>query len=121
MPHIIVVDDDDDFRETIMGLLARAGYTVTGAINGNDGLTKCLDIRPDLVVTDIIMPDREGLELIMDMKKKLPDTPIIAVSGGGRQSPESYLPLAEKFGADCTLTKPFPKKDLLKAAEVLLV
>ncbi len=103
----------------VITLLTRAGYTVIGARDGNEGKTKCVGHKPNLVITDIIMPGKEGLELITDIKKVLPDIKIIAISGGGRLGPENYLPQANSLGADCSFTKPLVNNNLLEAVDVL--
>ena len=74
----------------------------------------------DMVITDIIMPDKEGLEIILEMKKTHPDLKIIAISGGGRISPESYLECARHFGASRVFQKPFKQKELISAVKELM-
>ena len=74
----------------------------------------------DLIVTDLIMPHKEGLELITELRRDFPGVRIIAISGGGRLGPEEYLPIARKLGALHTLAKPFDRKDLLEAVEDVL-
>lgn len=115
MIKILVIEDDKSFRNVLVTMLQRAGYEVLEAENGNDALRHCQSCNPDLVLTDIIMPDKEGLETIQDLQNICPDIKIIAMSGGGRFGPNSYLPLAEKLGARKTLQKPFMRDELLAA------
>jgi DNA-binding NtrC family response regulator len=113
MIKILVIEDDNAFRQVLVTMLARAGYEVIQAENGNEALRQCQSIQPDLVLTDIIMPDKEGLETIQELLNLAPNMKIIAMSGGGRFGPNSYLPLAEKLGAKRTLQKPFMRDELL--------
>lgn len=120
MIKILVIEDDNSFRNVLMQMLEKAGYEVIQAENGNQALKICESFSPDLVLTDIIMPDKEGLETIQELLSICPEIKIIAMSGGGRFGPNSYLPLAQKLGARKTLQKPFMREELLSAiAEVL--
>jgi DNA-binding NtrC family response regulator len=120
MVKILVIEDDDSFRSVLVQMLERAGYEVLSAENGNQALKYCQESNPDLVLTDIIMPDKEGLETIQELLNLCPKLKIIAMSGGGRFGPNSYLPLAAKFGAKRTLQKPFMRDELLSTiVEVL--
>lgn len=120
MPKILVIEDDKSFRNVLVQMLDKAGYEVSQAGDGNQALELCRQLQPDIVLTDIIMPDKEGLETIQDLLSLCPNMRIIAMSGGGRVGPDSYLPLAKKLGARATLQKPFMRDDLLSAiAEVL--
>jgi CheY-like chemotaxis protein len=115
MIKILVIEDDNAFRNVLVTMLERAGYEVLQAENGNDALRFCQTLKPDLVLTDIIMPDKEGLETIQELLNLCPNMKIIAMSGGGRFGPNSYLPLAEKLGAKKTLQKPFMRDELLSS------
>jgi len=117
---ILVIEDDDSFRNVLVQMLDKAGFNVIQAENGNQALRLCKDFHPDLVLTDIIMPDKEGLETIQELLEINPNLKIIAMSGGGRFGPNSYLPLAAKLGAKKTLQKPFMRDDLLKAISDVL-
>ena len=75
---------------------------------------------PDLLITDIIMPEKEGLETILELRKKYPELKIIAISGGGRISPEGYLPGAKLLGADLVFQKPLVQKEFMQAVSILL-
>jgi DNA-binding NtrC family response regulator len=120
MATILIVDDDEKIVETLSIILKKEGYDILTGANGNDGLKLCLEQKVDLVITDIVMPEKEGLETIIDMKKSFPSIKIIAISGGGKIDPEDYLMLAEKFGAQKTLAKPFKKEDILFAVQEVL-
>jgi DNA-binding NtrC family response regulator len=115
MIKILVIEDDNAFRTVLVTMLERAGYEVLQAENGNEALRHCQNSNPDLVLTDIIMPDKEGLETIQELLNLRPNMKIIAMSGGGRFGPNSYLPLAEKLGAKKTLQKPFMRDELLSS------
>ncbi len=114
MKKILIIEDDNSFRNVLEQMLRKAGYEIQSAEDGNRALSICDNFLPDLVLTDIIMPDKEGLETIQELIIKLPGIKIIAMSGGGRFGPESYLPLAKKLGAKRTLQKPFMRDELLK-------
>jgi DNA-binding response OmpR family regulator len=120
MAKILLVDDNDDFREQSSQLLRLAGYMVTTAVNGNEALRLVQDDVFDLVITDLIMPEKEGIETIVKMRKQIPTLKIIAISGGGLIAPENYLVLARKLGAAQTLAKPFSGEELLGAVASVL-
>jgi DNA-binding response OmpR family regulator len=111
MKTILVIDDDDDVRETIIGMLK--GYQALTAADGREGIQLCEIALPDLVLTDIVMPTKEGVETIIEMRKRWVDLPIIAMSGGWRQFSENYLKVALELGANRILTKPFKAAVLL--------
>ncbi len=120
MKKILIIDDDKMFRDMVNRLLERAGYDVAEAEDGKQGTQLFYEYSPDLVVTDIVMPEQEGIETIEKLHRAHPEIPIIAVSGGGRINPESYLPLAQGLGASATFAKPFKNQDLLDTIEKLL-
>ncbi len=120
MARILVIEDDNSFRNVLVTMLERAGYEVLQAENGTQAIRHCGESSPDLVLTDIIMPDKEGLETIQELLGLCPNLKIIAMSGGGRFGPNSYLPLAEKLGAKKTLQKPFMRDELLSAISEVL-
>jgi len=120
MRKILIMDDD----EQILSLLARsaelAGFAAATAVNGREG-QRLLEKQPfDLVITDLIMPEKEGMETISYIKKQFPKIKIIAISGGGRIGPETYLPAALELGADLAFAKPFSVDDLMTAVKKLL-
>lgn len=107
MATILVVDDDPDVLKMLGNFLERAGHQVSRATDGEIGLREFHRLHPQLVITDLIMPNKEGLELIMSLSLEKPRPTIIAISGGGKLAPESYLPVANKIGANAILEKPF--------------
>lgn len=120
MAKILVIEDDASFRSVLVQMLTRAGYEVRQAGDGNQAVEVCSDFNPDLVLTDIIMPDKEGLETIQDLLTLNPNLKIIAMSGGGKFGPDSYLPLAQKLGAKASLQKPFMREELISTIESVL-
>jgi DNA-binding response OmpR family regulator len=120
MPLILVIDDDDQIRDMLREMLERAGYEVVLAADGDEGLRLFRERRADLVITDVVMPNKEGIEMIMELRVEFPKVKIIAISGGGRLGPETYLDLAEGFGAMRVFSKPFRLNELLAAVRELL-
>ncbi len=120
MKKILVIDDDEMFRDMIGRLLERSGYEVIEAEDGKEGTKKFHQSSPDLVITDIVMPEQEGIETIEKLHSSNPSLPIIAVSGGGRINPDSYLPLAQGLGAAATFAKPFKNQELLEKVKELI-
>lgn len=120
MQRILIIDDDHHILLMIKKMLERAGYEVDLASNGNEGLELFKSIQADLVITDIIMPEKEGLETIREMKRLSPDLKIIAMSGGGKISADNYLETAKIFGASRVLAKPFSQKTMVMAVIDLL-
>ena len=117
---ILVIDDDESIRLLLRTVLELEGYLVREASNGVRGQQEYGENPTDVVITDLIMPGKEGIETIRDLRREFPDVKIIAVSGGGRIGPESYLKMAKGLGALRTLRKPFDRQSLLDAvAEVI--
>ena len=115
MARILVIDDEQMLRRTLRALLERAGHAVVEAEDGVEGMAQFKAQRPDLVLTDIIMPNREGVETIGEMRRQAPELPIIAMSGGGSRGGDLFLTLAERLGA--TLAKPIRQAELLAAVD----
>lgn len=113
MMRILVVDDEPGLREVIRVILEEHGYTVDTGVNGRDGLRLLQQTRPDLVLTDISMPDMEGIEFLKALRSSEPELPVIAMSGDGVGS--RFLKAARMLGATFTLAKPFSNADLLTA------
>lgn len=111
--QILVIEDDNAVREFIRQTLSKAGYGVIAAGDGVEGLDLFRAQKPDLVITDIVMPQKEGLQTIIELRQQAPDVKVIAMSAGGRYSNMDYLKLARKFGARATLTKPFMRDEML--------
>ena len=120
MPRILLVDDDEPFRAMLHKTLERAGYEVEDAANGNAALAAYQHHSSDLVITDLVMPDKEGLETILELRRLDAAVKIIAISGGGRMNPKVNLLMAQKLGAHMTLAKPFCQKDLLEGIAAVL-
>lgn len=118
--RILVIDDDDQMRVLLRQVMEWAGYEVTEAEDGREGMHKQRRQPADLVITDLIMPEQEGMETIRLLKKEFPQTRIIAISGGGRIGPEAYLPAAQELGADRVFSKPFDVRELAGAVKELL-
>ena len=119
-PLICVIDDDESVRQTVGRILSSAGYAVVNAADGAKGLEVVEQSSPVMIITDIVMPNREGIETIIEAKRRFPGIPIIAISGGGRSGPQSFLDLARKLGADDCLAKPFRPTELLDKVAALL-
>lgn len=117
---ILIIDDEQDIIQMLSRLLVRSGYTVFSAVDGNQGIKVFEENDIDLVITDIIMPDKEGIEVILHLLKKKAECKIIAVSGGGYLSANDYLETAREIGAVKTFSKPFNPKDLLNTVNELL-
>lgn len=120
MKKILIIEDDDLLRNLLTRFLSKHGYQTESAEDGEKGLLCLKETVFDLIITDIIMPGKEGIETIQEIRSILKDLPIIAISGGGRMSADSYLPLAEMLGANCTLAKPFRNEELLNKVRELL-
>ena len=120
MSKILVIDDDPAARRMIGRILADASFQVIEAVNGLDGARLYHAQSPDLVITDIIMPEQEGIQTIADIRGCGRGTPIIAISGGGSGTGDLYLSMAEELGADGVLAKPFRPSDLLSMVNQLL-
>ncbi|HEX9461897.1 MAG TPA: response regulator [Alphaproteobacteria bacterium] len=119
MSKILIIDDDPLICEVLRRAAEDAGHTVATARNGRLGLENAIAFRPDVVVTDIYMPEKEGLETIVDLRKLSPDLPIIAMSGAAAMGTSNVLELAKKLGASQAFTKPLPLSDLMGAISAL--
>lgn len=130
MTKIIVIDDDEAMRDVLVEILEREDFEVSVASNGDEGLQLLREGGADLVITDVIMPRKNGINTAHEIRKEFPDTRIIVISGGGNITPmeyepaaittTAYLALASVTGADVTLTKPFERKELLNAVKELI-
>ncbi len=120
MNRILIVDDDQQIRTMLRITLEREDYEVVEAGDGFAAVAVYKTQAIDLVITDIVMPDKEGIELIMELKAMDPQVRIIAISGGGRINPEDYLKWARRFGVAHTFSKPVDRQKLLEAAADLL-
>lgn len=120
MHRILIIDDEHHILLMLKKMLERSGYEIDLASNGDEGLRIFRNSPSDLVITDIIMPEKEGLETIREMKKMQPELRIIAMSGGGKISADNYLETAKIFGASRIIEKPFNQKDMVSAVKELL-
>jgi YesN/AraC family two-component response regulator len=106
MANILLIDDEPLVIETLSNAITNKGHTVVTAANGVEGIKAFSEGHFDLVITDIIMPDKEGIELIMELKRHAPRVKIVAISGGGRTGNVEFLKMATKLGAIASLKKP---------------
>ncbi len=113
MIKVLIIDDDMLARATMALILEGAGYHVTTAEDGKKGLSRMRVEEPDLIITDIVMPEKEGIETIQEIVANRPQAKIIAVSGGGRSNNMNFLHLAKILGANEVLAKPFEPEDLI--------
>jgi YesN/AraC family two-component response regulator len=120
MARILVIDDELPIAVMLKRMLERTGHEVAIASNGVEGLKLFETFCPDLLITDIVMPEKEGLELIIDLKKNNPDLKIVAISGGGRFQYDGYLTSAKHLGANLVFSKPFDHKEFIKGISELL-
>lgn len=129
MTRVIIIDDEADIRTVLKEVLVRAGFEVDAVSNGSDGLDLLREKGADLIVTDIIMPGKNGVETVYDIRMEFPKTKIVVISGGGNIAPmdyepsaiktEAYLASASEAGADVTLTKPFDREELINIVRQL--
>jgi len=117
---VLIVEDEPELLTLMADSFRRADVEVYTARNGEVGLELFRAVRPDLVITDIVMPAKEGVALIMDIRKTGSDAPVIAISGGGARSCKDYLRWAKELGAALVLQKPFRMSILLMMARFLM-
>ncbi len=120
MPRILIIDDDDLIRKMLREVLERSGYDVEDASDGKQGLQIFMKNPTDLVITDLVMPEKEGIEIIIELRRDFPNLKIIAISGGGTVGGGQYLEVAGKLGADKILNKPLKLKQLVTIVKDLL-
>ena len=118
--RVLIVDDDEQIRVLLQQMMEWAGFEVLVAENGKIAMQMQSRQPADLVITDLIMPEQEGLETISWLKKDYPGIKIIAISGGGRIGPEAYLPAALELGADLVFSKPFDVQEVVNSVKELL-
>lgn len=111
MPRILIIDDDTAVRATVRLALERAGYETVEAADGREGIRMLEGV--DLVITDLLMPEVDGVDLIGQIRKEDRGLPIIAMSGGGKVDSKSYLEVAKALGAFAAIAKPFELQYLL--------
>jgi CheY-like chemotaxis protein len=114
MAKVLVIEDEAISRSTICGILAAAGHVVETAENGRLGIASFRRNCPDLVITDVIMPEQEGIQTLIDIRRMNPKAKVIVISGGGRSGSTALLGIAKKLGAADVISKPFDPPDLLR-------
>ncbi len=119
MVHVLVADDEDAVRSVIVGALRRAGYDVAEARNGREAVEHFKAASADIVLMDLLMPIKDGIEALMEIRRVAPTAKIIAMSGGGRIAASDYLVWAQAIGVNRTLEKPFSLTDLIAVIEEL--
>jgi CheY-like chemotaxis protein len=117
--RILVIDDDDAVRYLLRKALTLAGHEISDARDGNEAIRLFKDRPAQLVVTDILMPEKDGIEAIRELRRNCPEVKIIAISGGGRIDPKMCLLMAKHVGADRVLPKPFDAHALLAVVQDL--
>jgi CheY-like chemotaxis protein len=120
MARILVIDDEQEMRDLLRWMLEREGYEVVTAEDGKEGLRLYRENLADLIITDLIMPEMEGIETILALKHDFPGVKVIAMSGGGHVGPDPYLKIAEGVGAIRVFAKPFSREELLEAVRETL-
>ncbi|MGD8342199.1 MAG: response regulator [Desulfobacterales bacterium] len=120
MARILIIDDESQIRSMLRLMLERVGYEVIEAEDGMEGIRQYRDNPADLIITDLIMPNKDGIGMIIELKKEFPQVKIIAMSGGGVNRPEGYLDGAQKLGATRTLTKPIDRDEMINAVKETL-
>lgn len=120
MASILLVEDDQQMRALLKLLLTSSGYEVHDVPNGRRAFDEYQQHRFDLVITDLVMPEIDGLEVIMELLRRDKDMRIIAISGAGEDGGKEYLRIAQKLGAQLTLSKPFTNKEFLQAVSLAL-
>jgi DNA-binding response OmpR family regulator len=120
MAKLLLVDDNQDLLGMQGEFLRMAGHEVETAVNGDEALSLANHGNFDLMITDIIMPSKDGIEVILALRKSHPSAKIIAISGGGRLNAKDYLGIAQKLGAAATLAKPFSGSELVATVERVL-
>jgi DNA-binding response OmpR family regulator len=117
MNSILVIDDDPVVCEVMRQVLERDGYNVATAGDGQSGLCDYAQLNPDLVIVDILMPGKEGIATILELREGNPDARIIAMTGGGSFNSGEVLRIAELVGADNSLAKPFRPAELVASVK----
>lgn len=118
--RILLIEDDPLVRRSIESLLQHQHFAVLVAVDGRDGLTALGREPVDLIITDILMPNQDGIETLIAIKQAYPEVPVIAISGGFELEPEFYLRMAQTLGATRTLKKPFNAQELIAVIREIL-
>lgn len=120
MAVLLIIDDDEGMRKLMVRTLSGPRHRIFEAENGREGLRLMDEHKPDVVITDILMPQKEGIETIREVQERAPQTKIIAISGGGLSHNLMFLDVARAFGADAVLAKPFRPAQLVETVEQVL-
>lgn len=120
MARILITEDNDNLREVLCQILKYEGYDVVHAPNGKAGMRLLHEEHCDLVITDIFMPEKDGIEVILELRRDFPDVKIIAISGGSHIVPMDCLSIAKQLGAHNILSKPFKPKEFLETIRNLV-
>lgn len=120
MAKILIIEDDEKFRKMLRQMLERAGYEIEEAPNGEEGIKLYTEKPTDLIITDIFMPEKEGIETIIEIKRDFPNAKIIAISGGGRTRAFGFLDQVKSLGVERTFTKPFERNVIIESIQELL-
>ncbi len=120
MARILIIDDEDQTHRMLRIVLERAGYEIVEARDGQEGLRYYRAAPVDLIITDILMPGKEGLETIMELRREAPGVKIIAISGGGQIGTLDFLDIAKLLGARRALEKPFNLQEFVTAVQEVL-
>jgi DNA-binding NtrC family response regulator len=118
MARILLVDDDELVRATLVAMLQSAGHQTDEAVTVVSGLNQLADVAYDLVITDIVMPDKNGFDLMLNVKQRFPALHVLAITGGGDNG--VVLSTAEYLGASATLRKPLESEEFLDVVELLV-
>ncbi len=118
MAKVLVIEDDTAVRFSLFEALRARGFDVDTANNGIEGIERCQNSLYDLIITDLIMPEKDGVETILELKLAMPELKIVAISGGGKNV--DIMETAYHIGADCALTKPFSITDLYDCVDRVL-
>ncbi len=120
MAGILIIDDDYQVLRALRLILEADGHEVHDAPDGKTALRRFAGSPTELVITDILMPEQDGVETVIELKREFADARIIAISGGGRIDSKEYLKMAERLGVPHTFSKPFNRGELLQAIQELL-
>lgn len=120
MARILLVDDDETFRTVLGTTITSLGHEVIETRNAVEAIATLPQKEIDLVITDLLMPEKDGFEMIRFLRRHAPAIPVIVMSGGGKIGPAIYLDMAEQLGADAALVKPFSRNDLENAIATAL-
>ena len=120
MQRILLIDDNEEMRSMLGQMITEAGFEVVLAANGNEGIKHYRSAPTDLIITDIIMPEKGGLQTIVELRRDYPEARVIAMSGGFRSHSDDHGALAKILGVDRILAKPFSSDDLFRAVEEVL-